>query len=347
MYQEANNIQAIIDRAQRIVVMQADNPDGDSLASSLALEQILGSLGKEVILYCAVAMPSYLSYLRGYDRVTDELPAKFDASIIVDTAADSLFEKLNRGGKRGWIASKPCVIIDHHAVKPTIDFASVYCIHSGVATGEIIYELSQQLRWPLTLEAKEMITTSILADSLGLTSEGTSARSIHIVGELVEGGVRIAELENRRRELMRKSAEILRYKAKLIERIEYSADGRIATVTIPWDEIETYSHEYNPSILVLDEMRLVKGVDVAIAFKSYPNGKITAKIRCNYGKAIAGELAEHFGGGGHPYASGFKITDDRPLEDVKAECLAVALHLLDNLIQEEPHEALQYPDTTA
>ena len=330
-YPEAKDIQALLDGAETIVVMQADNPDGDSLASALALEQILGGMNKDVVLYCGVNIPTYLTYLKGWDRVTRDLPNKFDLSIIVDVSAISLFENLQKSGQMGWVASKPSIIIDHHAVDVSILFATVICNKPAVATGEVIYELSQQLKWPLNQTAKEMLSISILSDSLGLISEGTSARSIHIIAELVENGVKLAELENARREMMRKSIELIRYKGKLLERIEYYADNRIATVTIPWAEIEKYSHAYNPSMLVIDDMRLTEGTDVAIAFKTYKDGKVTAKIRCNYARTIAGELAAHFGGGGHPYAAGFKITDGRAFEDIKSETISLASELLDKL----------------
>jgi phosphoesterase RecJ-like protein len=162
-------------------------------------------------------------------------------------------------------------------------------------------------------------------------SEGTTARSIRIISELVESGVKLAELDSARREMMRKSAEILSYKGRLLQRVEYASDGRLAIITIPWEEIERYSHEYNPSMLVIDDMRLVDGVDVAIAYKIYNTGAVTAKIRCNYGKSIADKLAEHFGGGGHPYASGFRIAGNRKFEEIKTECSTVAGELLDKL----------------
>jgi len=321
----------LINQAQNIVIMQADNPDGDSLASALALEQILGDMGKEPYLYCGVEMPSYLRYLAGWDRVSKELPNKLDLSIIVDTSAISLFDSLEKSGHKGWVAGKPCIVLDHHAVENTIPFATVVYNQPVVATGEVIYELARELGWPLDITAKNMIATAILSDSLGLNSEGTSPRSIHIIAELVEGGVRLSELDNLRRTLMRKSAELVRYKGQLLQRIEYNADGRIATIDIPWEEIQKYSHAYNPTMLVMDDMRQTEGVDVAIGFKSYPDGKVTAKIRCNYGITIAGKLAEHFGGGGHVYASGFKVAGGRPFDEIKSECLRVATDLLDTM----------------
>lgn len=345
MYPEAEQIRAIVDGAQRIVIIQADNPDGDSLGSALALEHILGDLGKEPYLYCGVNIPAYLTYLQGWDRVEHELPAAFDASIVVDTSANSLLESLDTSNQKQLLASKPCIVLDHHTVELSIPFADVVCNKPTVATGEVIYELAQQLEWPLNHQAKELIATSIMADSLGLVTQATSARSIHIIAELVEGGVSLAELEHARRALMRKSPELTHYKGQLLQRVEYYDDNRVAVVSIPWEEIEIYSPQYNPSMLVLEDMRMTTGTRVAVSFKIYKDGKVTGKIRCNQGAPIAAQLAEHFGGGGHVYASGFKITDGRPFNEIKSECISVAAQLLDDLTRDQSHEATQHSNT--
>ncbi len=331
MYEEASKIAEILGGAQRVVVLQADNPDGDSLGSALALEQILHDMGKEPLLYCGVDIPSYLSYLEGWDRVSKDLPPKFDASIVVDTSADSLFEQLDKTGQKGWLRTKPCILLDHHAVENSVSFATVVCNKPVVATGEIIYELAKQLDWPLDIKAQNMLVSSIMADSLGMTTEATSARTIHIVAEMVEQGVSIAALEQKRRELMRKAPDLIKYKGELLQRIEYFADNRIATITIPWKEIEKYSAQYNPSMLVIDDMRSSIGTEIVVAFKLYNDGHVTAKIRANFGTPIAGKLAEHFGGGGHAYASGFKIAKGKPFEETKSECIVEATRLLDEL----------------
>jgi phosphoesterase RecJ-like protein len=333
MYTEAEEIQRIIGDARHIVILQADNPDGDSIGSALALEQILGDLGKEPYLYCGVDIPTYLRYLPGWDRVSNDLPIKFDAAIIVDTSAISLFETLEKSAQRVLLNKKPCIVLDHHAVEPSIPFATVVCNKEAVATGEVIYELAQQLNWPLNRTAKEMIAIAIMADSLGLVTAATTARSIHIIAELVEGDVSLAELEHARRELMRKSPELVHYKGELLQRVEYYADNRVATVSIPWNEIETYSPHYNPSMLVMEDMRLTTNTDVAIAFKIYKDGKVTGKIRCNQNAPIAADLAKHFGGGGHIYASGFKTQNGQPFNEIKSECVTVATKLLDALRQ--------------
>jgi phosphoesterase RecJ-like protein len=104
---------------------------------------------------------------------------------------------------------------------------------------------------------------------------------------------------------MKKSPEILKYKGQLLERIEYYLDGKLAVITIPWEEIQQYSDQYNPSVLVLDEMRLVEGVEIGVAIKTYPDGKLTGKLRSN--SPISAQVAGFFGGGGHQYAAGFRV----------------------------------------
>jgi bifunctional oligoribonuclease and PAP phosphatase NrnA len=325
---QIDELKTLVQNAHIVVIVQADNPDGDSLGSALALEQILGDMGKQPYLYCGVDMPTYLHNFEGWDRVQRELPTNFDLSIIVDTSADSLLDSLRRSHQEPKLASKPCLVIDHHPVESTIHYASLVYCQKAVATAELIYEIAHHYNWKLNDQANRLIVSGILSDSLGLTSEATTARSIYIVAALVNEGVNLAELENRRRELMRKSPDLLSYKGQLLQKIEYFDEGKIATVTIGWDEIQKYSHEYNPSMLVLDEMRLVENVCVAIAFKVYGDGKITGKIRTNIGSGVADKLAEHFGGGGHTYASGFKVSNGKSIDDIKHECISVCSQLL-------------------
>jgi bifunctional oligoribonuclease and PAP phosphatase NrnA len=323
-------MQEHINQAKTIVIIQADNPDGDSLATSLALEQILSELGKTVHMYCGVDIPTYLRYMEGWDRVTNDIPHHFDLSIIVDTSTITLLEQATDNGDIAWLKSKPCIVIDHHvSATPSIDFATLTHIVPAVSTGEIVYELCEEYGWSRTNIANDMITISIMSDSLGLTSHGTTARSVEIIAKLVGEGVSISKLDSARRALQKKSRQLVAYKADLLGRIEYAADNRIAYVHIPWSEIERYSSEYNPSVLVIDEMRQTIGVEIAIAFKTYPDGRITAKIRANHTSMIADKLASEFGGGGHPYAAGFRVVDHRSYDDLLPEVIAVATKLLD------------------
>ncbi len=338
MYNEAEKLKSLVDNAAEIVIVQAENPDGDSLGSALALEHLLGDLGKQPYLYCAVDIPTYLRYMAGWDRISKDLPRQFDLSIIVDASTITLFERLSQSGQQGWLAAKPCIVLDHHqVVENTITFATVMINdHKRASTGELIYLIAKQLGWPLSVPAQEFITFSILGDTQGLTNQLASAQTYRIIADMIEAGVNRPKLEEQRRELSKMPPEIFRYKAELISRTEFAADGRIATVTVPQSEIYEFSPLYNPGPLVQNDMLSTSGVETAIVFKSYADGKVTAAIRCNPAAGIAAELADNFGGGGHAFASGFKITGGRSYDDIKAECIEKATELLNKLKKVSP-----------
>ena len=316
----------LINSSAHIVVVQADNPDGDSLGSSIALEQILTGLNKDVTMYCAISTPIHLKYLQGWSRVTNQLPDNFDMAIIVDTSSISLLEKIS-DTDLSKLKSKPAVIIDHHQTEATIDFAKVIINRQAVSTGEIIYDLAKTFKWGLSPEAMDMLAVSILSDSLGLMSAATTAHSIQIIAELVDSGVNLTHIDNLRKDTYRKSLELTKYKGELLNRIETFLDNKLAYLYIPWAEIKKYSPLYNPPTLVIEDMRLIENNALTVIIKHYNDGHITAKIRANEGFPLAAKLAEHFGGGGHDYAAGFKTSEYLP-DDLKKEIITVCSELL-------------------
>lgn len=323
------SFQQIIAEAEKVLIIQAENPDGDSLGTSLALEEILGELGKKPLLYCPVDIPKYLRHARGWDRVTQEWPKKFDVAIIVDTASEILLERALIPEQRARLEKSPVIVIDHHETAGDLQFKTIDIVDNEcVATGELVYKTAKAFDWPINSRAAENLVIAIMADSLGLTTPNTTSESVRAVAELVELGASLSEIENRRREFMKKSPEILAYKGRLIERIEYHLDGQLGFIHIPWNEIEQFSNQYNPSMLVLDEMRLVEGVKLGIALKSYPDGKITGKIRANPEAPIAEIIAGYFGGGGHMYAAGFRVFDN--YETVKNELIQAVRKALED-----------------
>ncbi len=338
------NIRELVASAQRIVVVQADNPDADSLGSALALEHILSDLGKDVALYCGVNTPEYLRYMGGWDRVLPELPSNFDLSIIVDASTYVLLEKLEQSGQLAWLKTKPCIVLDHHAnVDKPLEFAAVSIVDASAAsTGDVIYTIATELGWSINVDAAERIMSSILGDTQGLSNELTTANTYRTMAGLTDIGADRPQLEELRRTYGKMAPKIYTYKADLIKRTVFEADGRIASVTLKQAELNEFSPLYNPVPLIQPDMLQVRGVCLSIVFKVYDDGRITGAIRTNHDYPVAGTLAESLGGGGHPHASGFKVTDGRRFDEVKSECTKRAIELLNKIDKEKPDETVQY-----
>ncbi|OYX53596.1 hypothetical protein B7Y92_02440 [Candidatus Saccharibacteria bacterium 32-50-13] len=296
----------LINDAQKIIVIQAENPDGDSLGSSLALEEILGDLGKDVVLYCPVEIPKYMRYINGWDRVVADFDTTSDLAVIVDTTADVLLSKvLETPSVRHFLESHPVLVIDHHTTEPTLSFDHTLLTADAVATSHVVYDLAISADWAINTQAAEDMMIALMSDSLGLTTPNVTPETFHFAGNLAALGASNNIIEERRREFMKKSPEILAYKGELIRKIEYLLDGKLALVHVPWDEIEKYSDAYNPGALIGDELRLVENVALSVVIKTYPDGKVTGRLRGNL--PIAEAVAGYFGGGGHAYAAGFRV----------------------------------------
>lgn len=310
----------------KICVIQAENPDGDSLGSAIALDYLLAD--KEVSLFCPVDIPKYLHYFPDWSRVSIEFDYKADGYIIVDTAAEVLLSKLlDDTAIRNRLYNAPVLVLDHHETEDDLKFPHESIIEVLPSCTELIYKIAKSEDIEIDKDAAEAIFQGLLSDTLGLTSSSVTAETFEIAADLMRHGANITELEENRREYMKKSPRILDYKADLIRRIEYSLDGELATVHIPWSDIQEYSDEYNPNVLILEEMRLVTGVKVAVAVKTYPDGKVTGKIRTAYKAPIADKIAGYFGGGGHSQAAGFR-TYDTTYEEIVKDLIKIVPELL-------------------
>ncbi|MCR5832785.1 MAG: DHH family phosphoesterase [Candidatus Saccharibacteria bacterium] len=329
MYQ---NFSDFIKDKKSLCIIQAENPDGDSLGAAIALDYLLSD--HEISLYCPVDIPKYLHYFKDWSRVTNEFNFRADGYIIVDTAAEILLSKLiDDAAIKNRLYTAPVFVLDHHETEDDLNFPHDKIIENRPACCDLIYHIAKEQGIEINKDAAEAIFQGILSDTLGLTSASVTAETFETAAELTRLGADVSVLEDMRREFMKKSPRILDYKADLIKRIEYSLDGQVATVLIPWDDIREYSDEYNPNVLILEEMRLVEGVKVAVAIKTYPDGKVTGKIRTASDAPIAEKIAGYFGGGGHPFAAGFR-TYDTTYEEVVNDIIKITPELLSN----ENHE---------
>ncbi len=328
----------LIQKAQHIVIIQAENPDADSLGSAIALESILTTLSKEVSLYCKVNIPDHLRFLTAWSRVSNELPLNFDLSIIVDTSSNSLLERLT-DIERKKIAKSHVIVIDHHDSDNSLTFNSSLAIIDPTksSTCEIIYDLNTGLKTELQEDAIIALGSGILADTLGLMTTKTSSDTIRIIADLVDQGLNLTNLDNIRKQSYRKSLELTKYKGELLQRIETYSENRVAILKIPYEEIIKYSPIYNPAVLVMEDMKLIKQNAIAIVLKLYNDRRITAKIRSNYNYPIANELANEFGGGGHQYSSGFKTYDYEDVNVLKQAIIKKATNLIEQCDEDIQH----------
>jgi phosphoesterase RecJ-like protein len=302
-----------IKAAQTILLLQPDSPDGDSLGSGLGLEEILSDLGKTVHMYSYKEPEPYLRFLEGWDRVAQDLPKQFDLTILVDTGAPALIKSALEHHFAAFTA-KPFFIIDHHVSRQDFGFPVNEIVEEAVATSELITRIAQALKWPINASAAYKLTSALLADSLGLTTSGTTAASVAALAELTARGANLYDLSKARREASAITPDLLHLKGKLLQSVEFLAGGALAVAEITPDMVAKYKDIAEPYTLILTDIQWTKGVELVAAFKNYGT-KINVPLRSTIG--AAGPVAEHFGGGGHPNAGAYRTKSLNVSDEIK------------------------------
>lgn len=327
----------LVDEAKIILVLQPEKPDTDSLTSSLALEQILGEMNKEVVLYCRDAVPKYISYFEGADRVTDEFPDKFDLTILVDMGGPSgLTRTLEK--YQGRLTKKPFAIVDHHAFREPMPFKTHDCIDpKAVATCQQIYDIARQLGWPISKDVSELLIPGILADTRNLSTSMVTSETFRVVAELVDSGADLNSIHERYRLAGAVDPELIKLKGRLLSRAEFLHNGKIALVTVAPEELKQYAEIHDPADLVIYELQRAAGVQVGVVIRHYGGESNKIKISTRANIPVAAKACQEFGGGGHERAAGCQIMQT-PVSEVKQKFVTVLSKCIDD------YEAVQHPD---
>ena len=164
-----DNFQQFISNKSRLCIIQAENPDGDSLGSALALEALLSD--KQISEYCPVNIPKFQS----------EIDYQADGYVIVDTAAQILLSKLTDDLTiRNLLYTKPVFVFDHHETPDDLDFPHQSIIEHLPSCTNLIYKVAKELNLNIKKSAAEYIFQGLLSDTLGLTSAGVTSETFRL-----------------------------------------------------------------------------------------------------------------------------------------------------------------------
>ena len=327
--QSIQQLGKLVAEATNILVLQPERPDTDSMTSSLALEQILGDQGKQVTMYCKDTIPKYIAYFEGADRVTDEFPAQFDLTIIVDTGGPQALARTFES-YQGRLTKKPVAIIDHHPNREPMPFELHEVIDkSSTSTCEVVIEIAEQLQWPINKDAANLLVPGILADTRNLTIATVTAQNFLTMAKLIDLGADVHASHEAYRDADRLSIDLLELKGRLLNRIETHADGKIALLVVTPEELKQYADLHDPADLVIYDMQNALGVACAVVMRNYGGESSKIKVSTRASMPVAAKACMDFGGGGHDRAAGCQF-NETPLAEAKAQFItSLTKHIKD------------------
>jgi len=303
--------------ADRIAVISHMRPDGDAIGSALALAQALIPLGKDVTVINQDGVPDSLKFLPESSRV--KMPSELEAPLIVDVtvALDTAAEE--RAGQTVWDAFQDrgtLVNIDHHVSNPAYgDFN--YIDVNAPATGEIIFDLIKAMDWPLDDVMRDNIWAGISTDTGSFRYPNTTEHTFEVAANLMKAGVDVGGLSQSLYETYPlRRIYVLR---ELLQEIEMTCDGRVASWKLKRSVIDDLGIEPSDTEGLIDVIRSIDTVIVAVFFEELEDGKVRVSARSKTPDADVGAVCGEFGGGGHRLAAGTRMSG--PIEEAASRFL--------------------------
>lgn len=298
-------IVAELSAARSIGILSHRRPDGDAIGSCLALAGALAALGKEVHIVNDDPVPDGLTFLPGSDAIL--VASKVATPLPVDVLAVLDAAGADRLSETAWAAfqnSGRVLNLDHHISNTRFgDLNHVDAV--SPATGQIVYELIRHAGWPLPDGARDAVYAAISTDTGSFRYPNTTGKTYRIAADLIESGLNVGEMNR----LIYESYPLRRLLLMrgILRDMEIHDDGRVVAAKLTRKMAEDAGMQPGDTEGIIDVIRSVDSVIVAVMFEEMTDGKIRVSSRSKSATVDVGAVCAVFGGGGHTLAAGTRM----------------------------------------
>ncbi|MBE5805934.1 MAG: bifunctional oligoribonuclease/PAP phosphatase NrnA [Clostridiales bacterium] len=305
-----DNIKEEIEKAQDIVVLTHECPDGDAVGSALAMYLTLKKLGKQV----DVIIPEYsrvFEFLPGADQIKKEGKEEYDLAISVDVTGIS---RLN-GFAKYFEKAKVKIQIDHHQVNEM--FADYNFVNpASPACAQNLIFIIEQLGVEIDEQIGICLLTGIITDTGGFKYEGVSAETFEFTSWILAKGVNVSDVY--KKVMQTKTKANFELRKLIMDRMEFLCDEKIAFTYMTLADEKNVGAEPGDHEGLVEIGRDIEGVEVSIFIREIENGGYKASLRSNDYVNVS-DVCITFNGGGHKRAAGCTIYET--LEKVKQKII--------------------------
>ena len=284
-----------INKAESIVILTHENPDGDAIGTGLALYNALKQIGKNP----DIIIPEYpriFEFLPGTSEIKKESDIKkYDLAISVDCATI----KMLNGFANYFEDAKVKISIDHHSTNTMFGDYN-YINPDAPACAQILLVVLEYFKIEITKDIGTCILTGIITDTGGFKYSGVTAETFKFVAELLEKGINVSKVY--RRVLQTKTKANFELTKIATNRLEFFEDGKVVFTYITKEDEEKVNAESGDHEGIVEAGRDIEGVEVSIFLHQTEKG-CKVSMRSNEYVNVS-DVCLLLGGGGHVHAAG-------------------------------------------
>jgi phosphoesterase RecJ-like protein len=294
----------LIHTHESFVIVMHEQPDGDTIACSLAFARILRQLDKQVVCISSDPIPRPFQFLPDIETIqSDFLAGDYEVMLVLDCG------DLKRTGfpdrvKQFSRLQKKVVHIDHHQKSDLYKLAN-YRLFDGAAsaTSEVLYPLFQALGAHIDADTATCLLTSLYYDTGAFKHANTTDRVLKLAAQLMHMGGRLRDITKHVE--LTKSVASLKLWGIALARAKKNRRLGIVTSLVTQNDIKSCKATENDVAGIVNLLNAVPDAKAAILLTEMPDESIRASLRTESAGIDVARLAEYFGGGGLRRASGF------------------------------------------
>ena len=254
-----------INKADKIVILTHENPDGDAIGSSLGLYNALKIMGKKP----DIIIPEHsriFNFLSGIDEIKVESNVdNYDLAIAVDCASI----KLLNGFAKYFECAKVKINIDHHSTNMMFGDYN-YVNPDAPAAAQVILVILQYFGIEITKEIGTCILTGIITDTGGFRYQGVTTETFEFVAWLLNKGINVSSVYKQVLQTISKPKFELQKLA--MNRMEFLENGKITFTYITLEDEKNVNAENGDHDGIVEIGRDIEGVEVSIFVRETERG---------------------------------------------------------------------------
>lgn len=289
---------------ETIVIARHIGPDPDAIGSEIALRDLIKLNFPNKNVYAVGTGVAKFKYLGSLDKI-DESKLNHALLIIVDVPT---FDRVDSAYLPRYDYS---IKIDHHPAENKVcDLELVDTDSSSVC--QMITELVYKTKLKINDEIASKLYLGIVADSDRFLLSYTTPRTFELCAKLLNDYN--ISLMNVYDNLYERSIDEKRFEAYLISNINITENG-FGYIKITNDIIKKFNVDSATPSNMVNNLNFIKEIKVW-AFCSYDEKNEQFRINIRSRGIVVNEVASHFNGGGHKFASGARLKTEEEVDEL-------------------------------
>ena len=303
----------IIKKYDNIVITRHIGPDPDALGSTIGLREIIKETFPDKNVYAIGVLPAKFKFMGKLDKVNEDI-YKDSLLIVCDTPDLKRIETVDDISK-----FKEVIKIDHH---PKIDdFGSIQWIDDTKSSVcQMIIELVYETRLKFTKYAAERLFMGLVSDTNRFLFEYTTADTMRLVSKMIDDTkINFTALYD---DLYRRPLNEIRLQGYMYQNLIVTENG-LGYLKLSDKIIKEFNADPASSGNLVNNFN---NIDEVLIWVTFSEDKKQDLIRVNARSRgpIINKVLENHNGGGHKYASGAKLTDEKEIDIIIKELDEVA-----------------------